>query len=83
MDYIKGVLRGAHLLAHTWASRPIAHGVCFGCSGKRIPPPMDHYGYYTMEGGRKSIENMTFCAYRFYSALDFGVLERERPASPV
>ena len=35
---IRGVLRGAHLLAHTWARRPIAHGVFFRCSGIENAP---------------------------------------------
>lgn len=32
MDYIRGVLRGSHLLAHTWAKRAVQHGVFFTCS---------------------------------------------------
>ena len=27
MNYFQGILRGAHLLAHTWASRPTLIGM--------------------------------------------------------
>ena len=30
MNCFIGILRGAPLLAHTWASRPVQHGVFFG-----------------------------------------------------
>ena len=59
MDYIRGVLRGFHLLAHTWAGSPTARAFLFG-SGTVKPPPMDNYGYYTMAGGGKSIETGYF-----------------------
>ena len=29
MDYIRGVLRGSPLVAHTWANRAILHGAFF------------------------------------------------------
>lgn len=58
MDYIRGVLRGFHLLAHTWAGSPTARAFLFG-SGT-VKPPMDNYGYYTMAGGGKSIETGYF-----------------------
>ena len=38
MDYFKSILRGSHLLAHTWAMRPIPHGVFFRCSGIENAP---------------------------------------------
>ena len=30
MNYFRVILHGAHLVAHTWASRAILHGVFFG-----------------------------------------------------
>ena len=62
MDYIRGVLRGFHLPAHTWASSPTARAFLFG-SGTVKPPPMDNYGYYTMAGGGESIETGYFFEY--------------------
>ena len=40
MDYIRGVLRGSHLLAHTWASKPMLQGV-FSSAGIKTPPFME------------------------------------------
>ena len=51
IKYFRSVLRGSHLLAHTWATRPMLHGVIFISSGTDDPPPMDNYKHYTMAEG--------------------------------
>ena len=38
MNYFRVILRGAHILAHTWAMRPIPHGIFFRCSGIEDAP---------------------------------------------
>ena len=43
MNYFRVILRGSHLVAHTWASRPKQHGVFFTGSGKKTPPLMEIY----------------------------------------
>ena len=53
MDYIRGVLRGSHLLAHTWANRPTLRGrfpVC-SFSGINAPPSMVIFFMIPQEGG--------------------------------
>ena len=37
MNYFQGILRGAHLLAHTWAIIPRAQGCLFRCPGIKCP----------------------------------------------
>ena len=51
MDYFKRVLRGAHLVAHTWATRPVQQGIFLDCSDMVQPPLMDNFDHYTMEDG--------------------------------
>jgi len=41
MNYFRVILRGAHILAHTWARSPTLHGVMFTCSGIKTPPLME------------------------------------------
>ena len=46
-NYFRVILRGAHLLAHTWASRPVQHGAFFSCSGIKNAPLLIVFKHYT------------------------------------
>ena len=65
MDYFRGLLRGAHLLAHTWATSPQARGRLQMVSslGIQKPPFLVMFSHYTMKGGKKSIEEQVFFRY--------------------
>ena len=54
MNCFKGMLGSSPLLAHTWASRPVQHGVFFSCSGMKKRPSHGNFKYYTMGEGEKS-----------------------------
>ena len=51
MDYIRGVLRASHLLAHTWAGRAGEHGIFSPVPAQRKSPSGDDSGNRSMEGG--------------------------------
>ena len=57
MDCFRGILRGSHLPAHTWANRPMLQGV-FSSAGIKTPPFMVNLGCYIMREGEKSRENI-------------------------
>ena len=51
---IRDSLRGAHLLAHTSASKPKQHGVFSTCSLIKNAPSHGNLRHYTMRGDQKS-----------------------------
>ena len=50
-NYFVKFSRGAHLLAHTWASKAMLQGIFLFCSGIKMPPLMDNFRYYTTKEG--------------------------------